>query len=84
MILNHRLVLTQHDKWLVTDSLKTLQTSPRGLNLSIKTFHSEKLANVLCWKWKQCTGIMKRISVTFGFDSESQIFFAGSKNKLKT
>ena len=72
--------LTQYDKWLVRNSWETFQTSHCGLNLSIKTLHSEKLLNVLFWNWNQCTAIMKRISVTW----VPKRFFVGSINKFRT
>ena len=69
MILNLCLLLKQHDKWLVKNSWKTLQTSCGGWHSSIKTFRSEKLLTVLFWNWKQCTAIMKRISVTWDYNA---------------
>ena len=65
MILNRCLLLTEHDDWLIKNIWKTLQTSRCGRHSSIKTFHSEKLLNILYWNWKQCTAIMKRISVNW-------------------
>ena len=65
MILNRYLLLTRHDKWLVKNSWKTLQTSRRGRHSSIKMLHSRKLLSAIFWNWKQCTAILKRIRVTW-------------------
>ena len=94
MILNRCLLLTQHDKWLVRNSWKILQTHVTNFKFQL---HSEKLLNVLFltlsrrrpyqWtgfymtrafvmkglNWKQFTGVMKRISLTWDCNGLSVI-----------
>ena len=65
MILNRCLLLTQHD---VKNCSKTLLTLRHGRRSSIKMHHYETLPNVLFLKWKQCTAIVKCISVPLGCD----------------
>ena len=80
MLLNRRLLLTQHDQWLVKNSWKTLQTFYCERYSCIKRLHFEKLL-----KFYSEIKIMKRISVTWDCNALSitDIFF-GCITKFRT
>lgn len=64
MILSCYLLITQNDEQVIKNYWKTLQVWRHGRRSSIKIYHYETLSNVPFWNGKQCTAIIKCISVT--------------------